>query len=363
MIDQTQFRNIDWILIGLLILNTLVGIAVIYSSSHYLPGNYHLKQLLWMMVSLIALIAFLYLDYNVLVTYSLSFYVICLAILALILIFGRLIAGTKSWIRLDFFQIQPSEITKIALILLLTKVFSDFKARTVPRREGVLSATLVVVPIILIALQPDLGTALSLLPILLGAFILAGMDKRTLILLLIAVVIVGAIGYGFFLKDYQRERITTLVFPEEDPLGSGYHILQSKIAIGSGGILGKGYLKGSQSQLRFLPARHTDFIFAVVGEELGFLGVVLICVLYFLLLARLFQSVSLSRDRAGVYIIFMVAVMVSCQFFINVFMTIGFFPIAGIPLPLLSYGGSSLLTNYLAVSLVLNVRMRRFVNI
>ena len=363
MIDQTQFRNIDWVLIGLLILNTLVGIAVIYSSSHYLPGNYHLKQILWMVVSLIALIAFLYLDYNVLVTYSLYFYVICLVILALILVFGRLIAGTKSWIRFEFFQIQPSEITKIALILLLAKVFADFKSRSVPRREGFLSAVLVFIPVSLIALQPDLGTALSLLPILLGSFILAGMSKRTLIMLLVSALIVGALGYGFFLKDYQRERITTLVFPEEDPLGSGYHILQSKIAVGSGGLLGKGYLKGSQSQLRFLPARHTDFIFAVVGEELGFLGVVFISTLYFLLLARLFQSVNLSRDRTGVYIIFMVAVMITCQFFINVFMTIGFFPIAGIPLPLLSYGGSSLLTNYLAISLVLNVKMRRFVNI
>lgn len=363
MIDQTQFRNIDWLLIGLLILNTLVGIAVIYSSSHYLPGNYPLKQLLWMVVSLVALIGFLYLDYNVLVTYSLYFYIACLLILAFILVFGRLIAGTKSWIRVEFFQIQPSEITKIALILLLAKVFSDFKASTVPRREGVLSASLVIVPVFLIALQPDLGTALSLLPILLGAFILAGMSRRTLIFLLVAVLVIGALGYGFFLKDYQRERITTLVFPEEDPLGSGYHILQSKIAVGSGGLLGKGYLKGTQSQLRFLPARHTDFIFAVVGEELGFLGVVLICILYFLLLARLFQSVSLSRDRTGVYIIFIVAVMITCQFFINVFMTIGLFPIAGIPLPLLSYGGSSLLTNYLAISLVLNVKMRRFVNV
>lgn len=363
MIDQTQFRNIDWILIGLLILNTLVGVAVIYSSSQHLPGNYHLKQLLWMVVSLIAMIAFLYIDYNILVTYSLYFYAMCLAILALILVFGRLIAGTKSWIRLEFIQIQPSEITKIALILILAKLFSDFKARAVPKREGVLSTALVLVPVFLIALQPDLGTALSLLPILLGAFILAGMNKRTLILLLIMVVLASAVGYGFFLKDYQRERLTTLVFPEEDPQGSGYHILQSKIAIGSGGLLGKGYLKGSQSQLRFLPARHTDFIFAVVGEELGFLGVVLICVFYFLFLARLFLSVNLSRDRAGVYIIFLAAVMITCQFFVNVFMTIGFFPIAGIPLPLLSYGGSSLLTNYLAVSLVLNVKMRRFVNI
>jgi rod shape determining protein RodA len=182
-------------------------------------------------------------------------------------------------------------------------------------------------------------------------------------MLLIIAIVMGVVSWGYFLQDYQKDRITTMLTPGKDPLGTGYHILQSKIAIGSGGLFGKGYGQGTQSQLQFLPARHTDFIFAVVGEELGFIGVVVIGLFYFLFLARLFQSVSKSRDRTGVYIIFMVAMMISCHFFVNVFMTIGLFPIAGIPLPLLSYGGSSLLTNYIAVSLVLNVKMRRFVNI
>ncbi|MBN1222591.1 MAG: rod shape-determining protein RodA [Candidatus Aminicenantes bacterium] len=363
MIDQTQFKNIDWALIVLLIINTLIGIAIIYSSSHYLPGNYHLKQFLWMVLSLVALFIFLYLDYNVLATYSLYFYIICLSLLVLILIFGKLIAGAKSWIKFDFFQIQPSEITKIAIILLLARVFSDFKAAHILSREGILSGILVALPVSLVAFQPDLGTALSYLPILMAAFILAGINKKTILIILVAALILITLGYGFLLKDYQKERIKTLIFPGHDPLGSGYQVLQSKIAIGSGGLLGKGYLNGSQSQLRFLPARHTDFIFAVIGEELGFVGVVVIAVFYFLFLARLFQSVGTARDRTGVYIIFMAAVMIASQFFINVFMTIGFFPIAGIPLPLLSYGGSSLLTNFLAVSLVLNVKMRRFVNV
>jgi rod shape determining protein RodA len=196
-----------------------------------------------------------------------------------------------------------------------------------------------------------------------AALILTGLNKRAVILLLIAVLLIGVFGWTVFLKEYQKERIRTLLFPGKDTLGSGYHILQSKIAIGSGGFLGKGYKRGSQSQLRFLPARHTDFIFSVIGEEFGFMGVALTLFFYFLFLTRLFFSISKSRDRTGVYIIFMIAVMMSFQFIINVLMTVGLFPVVGIPLPLLSYGGSSLLTNYLAVSLVLNVKMRRFANV
>ncbi len=363
MINQTQIKNIDWILIALLLINTLIGIAVIYSSSQHLPGNYYLRQAFWMLLSLAVLFLLLTVDYTILVTYSLYFYIACVSILGAILIFGRLIAGTKSWIKLEFVQFQPSEITKIALILLLARIFSEYKKKYLSNDAGISSSAFVFMAVVLVALQPDLGTALSYIPILLAAFILAGLTQRTLVTLLIIAIVIGAVSWGFFLKDYQKDRITTLLTPEKDPLGTGYHILQSKIAIGSGGLFGKGFGRGTQSQLQFLPARHTDFIFAVVGEELGFAGVVIIGLFYFLFLARLFHSVSKSRDRTGVFIIFMVAMMISSLFFVNVFMTIGLFPIAGIPLPFLSYGGSSLLTNYIAVSLVLNVKMRRFVNV
>ena len=226
-----------------------------------------------------------------------------------------------------------------------------------------LSILIVGVPVLLVGLQPDLGTALTYIPILLAVFVMVGLKRRTLIILVVLALLLGAVGWSVILKDYQKERITTLLSPEKDPLGSGYHAIQSKIAIGSGGFLGKGYKKGTQSQLRFLPARHTDFIFSVIGEEFGFVGVIATLFLYFLFLTRLFQSVSKSRDRAGAFIIYMVGSMIAFQFFVNVCMTIGLFPIAGVPLPLLSYGGSSLITNFLAVSLVINVRMRRFVNV
>jgi rod shape determining protein RodA len=363
MIDRTHLLHIDWILIGLLLLNSFIGVAVIHSSSHYLPGQFHLKQMFWIAISLIALFVFLAVDYNYLVTYSPYFYAVLVIILGGMLLFGIVIAGTKSWIRLPFLQIQPSELMKIAVILLLALLFFGYKRRFLSLAKGIQASGLVFLPVALISLQPDPGTAFSYLLILFAALILAGLTKKTIVILLILAVVGGFFGWNFLLKEYQKERLVTLVSPEKDPLGSGYHVLQSKIAIGSGGFLGKGYKKGTQSQLKFLPARHTDFVFSVIGEEFGFMGVVGVLVCYFLFLARLFQSCSKSRDRTGVYIIFMVAVMISSQFIINVFMTIGLFPIAGIPLPLLSYGGSSLLTNYLAVSLVLNVKMRRFVNV
>jgi len=363
MISRTLVHHIDWALILLLVLNSLIGVAVIYSSSHYLPGDFHLRQLFWIAVGLLALFLFLTVDYNVMVTYSLYFYSFCTVLLLGVLVFGRIVSGAKSWFRLPFFQIQPSEITKLAVILLLALVFSGHKKSQLSGSEGILSSVVVFVPLVLVSLQPDLGTALSYLPIFFAAILLAGLNRKIVISFLILALILGVVGWNFALKDYQKQRVITLLNPEQDPLGSGYHILQSKIAVGSGGFLGKGFKKGSQSQLRFLPARHTDFVFSVIGEEFGFVGIVFVSFCYFLFLARLFLSVEKARDRTGVYLIYMVSMLIACQFFINVLMTIGLFPVAGIPLPLLSYGGSSLLTNYLAVALVINVKMRRFVNV
>jgi rod shape determining protein RodA len=363
MIDRNLLRNTDWILIGILLLNSILGVAFIYSSSHYLPGSYYVKQIFWIILSSIALFLFLAVDYDTLVTYSFYLYIVFIGLLGGILIFGMPVAGAKSWIKFPFFNFQPSEVTKIMIILLLAYVFAKFRRDYLSMGKGFLGVAIIAVPAFLVALQPDLGTAFSYIPILLAALVLAGLNRKTIIGILIAGLILGIFGWNFALKDYQKKRLTALISPSQDPLGSGYHILQSKIAIGSGGFLGKGFGKGTQSQLRFLPARHTDFVFSVIGEEFGFLGVVLIMLSYSFLLWRLFQSIGHSRDRTGVYIIFMVAIMIAFQFLINLMMIIGLFPIAGIPLPLFSYGGSSLLTTYLGISLVINVKMRRFVNV
>ena len=363
MIDRKHLKNIDWILIGLLLINTLIGVAFIYSSSAHLPGNYYLRQLFWLIVSALVLVIVLAIDYRYLIDFSLYAYMLLVVILGLNLVFGRLIAGTKSWIRLPFFQIQPSEFMKIVVILFLVMMFSKYQGKELRLDKGFFAVFIVMIPVGLVAMQPDLGTALTYLPILLAVFVFAGINRKAMVIFLILIIAGGIVTWNFGLKDYQKKRLTTVIFPEKDLLGSGYQINQSKIAIGSGGLFGKGFKKGTQSQLRFLPARHTDFIFSVIGEETGFLGIFVSLAVYFLFLTRMFLSVDKTRDRAGAYLIFMVAVMLSAQFFINVAMTIGLFPVAGIPLPLLSYGGSSLLANFIAVAMVLNVKMRRFVNV
>jgi rod shape determining protein RodA len=296
-------------------------------------------------------------------TFSLPVYALLVFVLAAMIPFARLIAGTKSWIRLPYFQVQPSEILKVVLVLLLAQLFGATKRSFVTRGAALAAAGAVLVPFVLVALQPDLATATCYLPILAAALVLAGLTRKTVAVLVIAAVLVGLVGWNFGLKDYQKKRVMTLLFPSQDPQGAGYHVLQSKIAIGSGGLFGKGFGKGSQSQLRFLPARHTDFVFSVIGEEFGFAGILAALALFYLLLARIFKSVGHSRDRAGVYIVFMIGCLLGFQFLVNVLMIVGILPIAGIPLPFLSYGGSSLLANVLAVGLVLNVKMRRFANV
>jgi len=362
MIDRRLIENVDWSLIILLGLNSLLGVVMIYSASHHLAGNYHWRQLIFLGASLIVLFVVLLVDYQVLMTFSLYLYGAVVSVLVLMLVFSRFISK-GSWIKFGLFQAQPSELAKIAIILVLAHLFAEYKRSHVSMTAAATSSGLVALPFMLVALQPDLGTAISLLPLLFGSLLLAGLRKKAVIGLLLMAILAGVAGWSFYLKDYQKQRLATVVFPSRDPQGAGYHILQSKIAIGSGGFLGKGFARGSQSQLKFLPARHTDFVFSVIGEEFGFIGVVGAFFLYGLFLWRLFSAAGRSRDRAGVYITFMVSLMFAFQFLVNVAMVVGIFPIVGIPLPLISYGGSSLLANYLGVGLVLNVKMRRFANI
>ena len=363
MIDRRLIQEVDWILLGLILLHSLIGVFFIYSSSHFLAGNYYVRQLLWIGASLIALVLVLAIDYKFFVSLSIYFYGLTVALLAGTLLFARFVAGTKSWITLGLMQFQPSEAAKIVLILLFARLFAEYKSAYLTTQHTALALLLSGLLLVLIILQPDLGTAMTFLAIVGGAFILAGLRKKAIFLILLAALVVGLGGWNFGLKDYQKMRLTTLVNPMHDPRGSGYQVNQSKIAIGAGGLSGKGFMKGSQSQLRFLPARHTDFIFSVIGEEAGFLGVFAVIVLYFFMLARMFLSVSKARDRAGVYIIFTASLLIAFQFLVNILMIIGLFPVVGITLPFISYGGSSLLTSYVACGLVLNVKMRRFANV
>lgn len=360
MLDRRIFKEIDWPTILLMVAISLTGIIFLYSAIYYQASQYIWRQMAWLLVSLFCLLVSLLIDYKVLLSFSFPLYVLMNVILLGLLFFGKLVANTRSWIVLGPFRIQPSELTKIAVVLLLARIFSEYKEDLMSFRAFVVSSGIVGLPVFLTALQPDLGTALTYLPILLGTYILAGMRRKYIALILIFSFMVGFFGWNYGLKDYQKKRIETLLNPTQDLRGSGYQLRQSKIAIGSGGLTGKGYHKGTQSQLRFLPARHTDFIMAVIGEEIGFLGIFLVVGIYFLFLYRLFATIFVSPDRAGVYIAFLSAMLISCQFLVNFMMIVGLFPITGIPAPFLSYGGSSLLVSFLLCGLVINVRMRRF---
>jgi rod shape determining protein RodA len=360
MLDRIHPREIDWVLIGLLLVNSAIGLVLIQSASNFLHGGFAVKQALWILVSLLLLVLLLTVDFKILMSLAPYAYAFFLVVLLVILVLGKAERGAKSWVGLAFMGGQPSELVKVVIILMLARVFAEFKASCVTAPATILSGAITAGPLLLVALQPDLGTALSILPIWLGSLVLAGLNRRTVVIFLIALVVLSLFSWQFLLKDYQKTRLKAIVDPLQDPRGSGYHVLQSKIAIGSGGLLGKGYMKGSQSQLRFLPARHTDFIFSVLGEEFGFLGVCVVLGAYFLLLARIFRAAGQTSDRAGLYIVFLCGCMVTFPFLINVLMIIGLFPVTGVPIPLLSYGGSSLLSTYLAVGLVANVKLRRF---
>ncbi len=360
MLDRRIFREIDSLTILLAVIISVIGIVFLYSAIYFQASHYIWRQIIWLIISLIITMVAILIDYKFLLTISFPLYVFLNIILLGLLLFGKKVANTRSWIVIGPFQGQPSELMKVVVILVLARIFSGYREDKMSFKTFALSSLVVGVPAILTALQPDLGTALTFMPVLLGVYILAGIRKKYVAILLIGLLLSGFAGWNFALKDYQKKRIETLMTPDQDPRGAGYQLRQSKIAIGSGGLTGKGYHKGTQSQLRFLPARHTDFIMAVIAEEIGFLGVVAVFILYALLMYRIFSTAWISPDRAGVYLAFLVGMMIGCQFLINVMMLVGLFPITGIPVPFLSYGGSSLLANFLALSLVLNVRMRRF---
>lgn len=360
MLDRKILKEIDVTTILLMVVISIVGIIFVYSAIYYQGSQYVWKQITWLLLCLVVLLISLMIDYKLYLSISLPLYIFMNLLLLGLLIFGKKIANTRSWIVLGPFQVQPSELTKLVVILVLARIFSEYKEDLMSLKAFLLSTLVVALPATLTALQPDLGTALTYLPILVSTYILAGIKKKHLAVILIAMLVIGLVGWNYGLKDYQKQRIETLLTPDQDPRGAGYQLRQSKIAIGSGGLTGKGYHKGTQSQLRFLPARHTDFIMAVMAEEVGFLGLIIVFSLYFLLLYRLFSSAWVSADRAGVYLAFLAAMLIGCQFLINVMMLVGLFPITGIPVPLISYGGSSLLTSFLACSLAINVRMRRF---
>jgi rod shape determining protein RodA len=279
-----------------------------------------------------------------------------------VLLIGRQTFGGRRWIAVGGgFHLQVSEFVKLVIILLVARYLTELKTEELEGRDMAKIAGLVAVIMALVMKQPDLGTALTLLPILVVGMFLAGMRLTYVAAIAIVVLLVLPVGWSL-LKDYQKARLVSFLDPDRDPRGSGYQVIQSKIAVGAGGMWGKGLTKGSQTQLRFLPVPHTDFIFSAFAEEHGFVGVIVVLALYFVLIMQVVQNAQTASDRAGMYICMGVAALLLFHVLVNVGMVVGRMPTTGIPLPLMSAGGSSVLSNFLMLGLVNNVRLRRFVN-
>jgi rod shape determining protein RodA len=358
MIDKRLLKNLDYVIIAVVVALTTISFFVIASASAENPYYYIKRQAIWAVVGLVLFVVMLSFDYHDLAQYTNQMYYINLALLIAVFIFGREAKGAQRWLRLGPLELQPSELAKIIIIITLADLLSKRAHSLHSVRDLVPVFLHVGIPMALILKQPDLGTSLVFIGLLLGMLFVAGIKWQYL---------AGLCGIGgalapllfYFLEPYQRKRILVVFNPYIDPTGDGYHVIQSMIAIGSGRAWGKGLFGGTQNRLGFLPEQHTDFIFSVIGEELGFIGAGIILLLYFILIYRGIRVALKARDDVGTLLATGVVIMFTFHILVNVGMTLGIMPVTGIPLPFMSYGGSSYLTNMMALGLLLNVYMRR----
>ncbi|MEZ5283414.1 MAG: rod shape-determining protein RodA [Vicinamibacterales bacterium] len=361
MFDRRLAFHIDWLLIAAVLMLCMVGTAMIYSATGG-PTSVCWTQVYAIGLGAIAMLVCMSIDYRTLADKSHLIYLAMLLTLVGVIFFGEVRGGSRRWIDLGPFNLQPSEFAKATLALMLAKMLGESRRPKLSNQDLVIAAVLTAVPLLLIARQPDLGTAVTLLPILITVAFAAGMPVRYLGILALLAVLAAPIAYRFGLEDYQRERISTFLDPEQDPRGAGYQQIQARITVGSGGVWGKGYRQGTQGQLRFLPVAHNDFIFSVLGEEQGFAGVLVALGLYMFVILRSIEAARLAKDRQGAYLVLGVLACFTFQVVYNITMSAGLVPVKGLTLPLMSYGGSSMIATLAGFGLVLNVRMRRFTN-
>lgn len=361
----SSFRDFDWVLLGFVLVLSVISVLEIKSATvHTKFHGFDHKQLGFLAVGLVLMFLISMIDYHRLIDIVHWAYGISILSLIAVLTVGTKVLGARRWIRVPGGHFQPSEWIKLVLIVAVARYFWGLAGRELTWKDIGKAFALVCIPMLMVLKQPDLGTSLTYLPILACGLFLGGIrfKQAAIILLVIGLLIGGAWKTGKVLKPYQKARLTSFINPDNDPQGSGYQIRQSLIAVGSGGIWGKGANKGTQTQGDFLPIPYTDFIFAAFCEEHGFIGALGVILLYFLILMRLIQNAQTASDLPGTYIIMGVVAVIIFQIAVNIGMVVGLMPVTGIPLPLMSYGGSSILFTFLALGIVMNVRMRRFVN-
>ena len=364
MTTPYSLRDFDWSMFLIVLLICAIGVLQIYSATIGTQWDgYWWKQVLYILTGTFLMWVVAQIDYHYLMGQVFSMYAVCVVALLGVLLFGKAAFGSTRWISLPGgLRFQVSEFAKLVIILLVARFMTELKGDVMTIKDLLKVAGLVFVPAILINIEPDLGTSLTYLPILGMGIFLAGMPWRYWAALAVVFVLIPPLGYQYALKDYQKDRVKAFLGEDQDPRGSGYQVNQSKIAIGSGGMWGKGVTKGTQTRLRFLPVPDKDFIFSAFAEEHGFVGVMLVLSFYLILLMQIVQNAQTAPDRAGVYICMGVAALVLFHILVNVGMVIGRMIVTGIPLPLMSYGGSSIWSSFMMLGLVNNVRLRRFVN-
>ena len=364
MIDRRLFTNFDWALFGVMLAIAAIGVVNIYSASasYKLTGSpYYLKQLYWIGAGLGLVVLVCSIDYHILEDLSYGAYGAVLLLLVVVLAVGRTSMGATRWLHLGFINVQPSEPMKIVIILVFARFFHHYPVfRGLTLKELAYPLLLLAVPALLIMKQPDLGTAILVSLIACSILLYVGVRWSTLVTITVATVPLVYVAWHYLLRTYQKNRVLNFINPERDPLGSDYHIIQSKIAVGSGGVLGKGFLQGTQSHLRFLPEQHTDFAFSVFAEEWGFIGCLVMLLLYLFLILWGLHIAERCNDHFGSLLAVGVTAMLFWHIVINMGMVIGLFPVVGVPLPLFSYGGTSMITSMIGVGLLLNISMRRF---
>jgi rod shape determining protein RodA len=364
MFDRRLVQYFDWGLLLLTIALGAIGLVTLYSAvTAGMPAPQkvlYFKQMIWYGVGLgIMIICFLF-NYKTLDRWAAGIYVACIILLICVLFFGKYVGGSRRWLSIGPVSIQPSELVKIAVVIVLARYYARrSNTRGFCLRELLFPFMLTLVPFILIVKQPDLGTGIMIVLIAGTLTVFVKIEKRSLIYLAGTCAVTVPMVW-FFLKGYQKQRILTFLNPDRDPLGAGYHIIQSKIAIGSGMITGKGFLKGTQNVLSFLPEQHTDFIFSVLAEEWGLLGSGVLLFAFFLLIFWGLSIAHRCRDPFGTILAVGVTAMIFWQVFINIGMVMGLMPVVGVPLPFISYGGSSIITVMVCIGILMNVSMRRF---
>jgi rod shape determining protein RodA len=355
--------RLDLNLLGTAVVLSAVGVVLVHSATYFSQGMLLTqRQIIWVAVGIALMLLFALIDYRVYFDIAPILYGVGLLLLVYLLIWGRTTANVRSWVHIGAFQFQPSEFMKIFTALVLAKYFDSNQRAYLDFRSFAMISLIIGAPVLLIIVQPDFGTAASFFPLIATAMFFGGIRARWWLVAILLVVIAAPSAWYFFLKPYQKERIMIFMNPERDPLGSGYQVTQAKIAIGSGGIVGKGFKQGTQAKLEYLPAKHTDFIFAVLGEEWGFVGVVIVLALYLFLIILSMQIAKASRDRGGTFLAITLVSFFVFHTLIAVAMQIGLLPTTGIPVPFLSYGGSSTMMFFIAVGLILNVDYRKYVN-